>query len=127
MKRLKRMQFWGRNEDDDSLVVEIENGEKTATVCRADEDLLPDGDYDDGGWEVGDLVEVYDLKQNLRCRIRITEVYPVRFGSIPEKLWKGEACRSEAHFKQVHRECWPDYGLHDGFELMATHFERVPE
>lgn len=125
MNRRKRMQFWGRDENDDSLVLEIENEAKTATVCKADEYHLPEGDYDDGGWEVGDLVDVYDLKGQLRCLVRVTEVYPVRFGAIPEKLWRGEACRSEEHFRQAHRECWPHYDLNEDFELMATHFVLV--
>jgi len=129
MNRLKRMQFWGENENDDSLVVEILEGKKTATVCKADEYYESEGDYDDGGWEVGDLVEVYDLQERLRCRIRITEVYPVKFGDIPEKLWRGEACRSVEHFQEAHRHCWPQYHMDDDFELMATHFileEAIP-
>jgi len=116
------MQFWGEDEKDDSLVVEILEGKKTATVCRADEYYEAEGEFDDGGWEVGDLVEVYDLQKRLRCRIRITEVYPVTFGNIPEKLWKGEACRSVEHFQDAHRYCWPQYNLDDHFMLMATHF-----
>ena len=125
MDRLKRIQFWGRNPDDDHLVIEILEGEKTATVCKRDEYHLAEGEYDDGGWQVGDLVEVYDLRERLRCLIRITEVYPVRFGDVPEKLWKGEACRSAEHFREEHRLCWPDYDLTDDFEMMATHFELV--
>ena len=125
MDRLKRIQFWGEDDNDDSLVVDIIEGKKTATVCKADEYYESDGDYDDGGLEVGDLVDVYDLNQNLRCRIRITEVYPVLFGDIPEKLWRGEVCRSAEHFQDAHRYCWPDYNLTDDFEMIATHFELV--
>ncbi len=125
MDRPKRIQFWGKDENDDSLVVEILEGKKTATVCKADEYDAPDGEFDDGGCQAGDLVDVHDLKQQLRCRIRVTEVYPVRFGKIPEKLWKAEACRSEEHFQEAHRTCWPDYDLTDDFEMMATHFELV--
>ena len=125
MNRLKRMQFWGENENDDSLILEILEGKKTATVCDASKYYEAEGEFDDGGWETGDLVEVYDLKGQLRCCVRITEVYPVPFGKIPEKLWKGEACRSAEHFQEVHRRCWPDYDLTDDFELMATHFELV--
>jgi uncharacterized protein YhfF len=116
------MQFWGEDENDDSLVREVLAGLKTATVCKADEYHLPEGDYDDGGWEVGDVVEVYDLKGRLRCTIEITEVYLVRFGEIPEKLWREEACRSAEHFQEAHRHCWPDYDLTDDFAMMATHF-----
>jgi len=121
MNRL-RMQFWGKDENDDSLVTEILDGKKTATVCKADEYYESEGEYDDGGWEIGDLVEVYDLRKRLRCRIRITEIYPVVFGNIPDKLWKGEACRSARHFQDAHRACWPEYNLDDEIKLMATHF-----
>jgi uncharacterized protein YhfF len=123
MSRNKRMQFWGEDEDDDRLVLEIISGEKTATVGSASGYFETDGEFDDGGWEIGDLVDVYDLRQQLRCRIRITEVYKTRFGEIPEKLWKGEACKNAAHFQDVHRACWPNYHLTDEFELIATHFE----
>jgi len=125
VNRPKRIQFWGEDDNDDSLVVEIIEGKKIATVCKANEFHEPDGDFDDGGVEVGDVVDVYDLKQQLRCRIRITEVYPVLFGKIPEKLWRGEVCRSAEHFQEAHRHCWPDCDLHDGFEMIATHFELV--
>ena len=123
MGRIKRMQFWGEDENDDSLIMEIIRGIKTATVSSAEKYHEAGGEFDDGGWEMGDLVDVYDLKQQLRCRIRITEVYPVKFGEIPEKLWKGEACQSATHFQEVHRSCWPNYQLTDEFELIATHFE----
>lgn len=125
MDRLKRIQFWGEDGDDDSFVVEIMEGKKTATVCKADEYYESDGEYDDGGLEVGDLVDVYDLRQNLRCRIRVTEVYPVLFGDIPEKLWRGEVCQSAEHFQEAHRHCWPNYNLTDDFAMVATHFELV--
>lgn len=116
------MQFWGRDMDDDYLVREVLDGLKTATVCRADEYHLPEGDYDDGDWQVGDIVEIYDLQERLRCIVEITEVYPVAFAEIPEKLWRAEACASAEHFQEAHRECWPDYALTDDFMLMATHF-----
>ena len=122
MDRLKRTQFWGASADDDFLVREIIDGLKTATVCKADEYFTDMGPYDDGGMAVGDLVEVYDLRERLRCTIRVTEVYPVRFGNIPEKLWRGEVCDSAEHFREVHRRCWPDYDLTDDFEMIATHF-----
>ena len=125
MERLKRTQFWGRDLDDDSLVLEILAGEKTATVCKRDEYDLDMGEFDDGGLAVGDLVDVYDLRERLRCRIEVTEVYPVRFGDVPEKLWRGEVCESAEHFRDVHRVCWPDEDLADDFEMIATHFRLV--
>lgn len=125
MDRRKRMQFWGENEDDDSLVLEIERGEKTATACKFEDYAESYGPFDDGNWQVGDLVEVYDLKENLRCLIEITEVYRVIWSSIPEKLWRGEVCRNEQHFKAAHLRCWPEYQIDNNFEMMATHFKLV--
>ncbi len=113
------------DEYDENLIGEVIRGEKTATVCRADEYHLPYSEYDDGNWQVGDLVELYDRHAWLRCTIRVTEVYNVRFGHIPEKLWRGEVCESAEHFREAHREVWPDYDLIPDFELTATHFELV--
>ena len=125
MERRKRMQFWGEDENDDHLIREILREEKTATVCKAAEYHLPEGEYDDGGWQIGDLVAVYDLKKRIRCVVRITEVYNVWFGNIPEKLRRGEACSSAEHFREAHRHCWPNYNLTPDFEMTATHFELV--
>jgi uncharacterized protein YhfF len=102
-------------------------GHKTATVCKADEYYTAMGEFDDGGMEVGDVVEVCDLKGAVRCALRVTEVYPVRFGEIPEKLWRGEGCTSAEDFRDVHRRCWPQYDLTDDFEMIATHFVVVRE
>jgi len=123
MPRRKRTQFWGANADDDRLVREILTGHKTATVCPADEYYTATGEFDDGGMEVGELVDVYDLRGCHRGVIAITEVYPVTFGSIPEKLWRGEVCTSAEHFREVHRACWPQSALTDDFALIATHFK----
>jgi uncharacterized protein YhfF len=125
MTRRKRMQLWGENEQDDHLILEVLAGLKTATVCIADEYHLPEGEFDDGGWEVGDIVDLYDMQGRLRCVIEITEVYRVAFGSIPDKLWRAEACRDAEHFREAHRRVWPDEELSDAFELMATHFRLV--
>jgi uncharacterized protein YhfF len=123
MHRRKRTQFWGAHEEDDRLILQIISGHKTATVCKADEYYTAMGEFDDGCMEVGDLIDVHDLKGRLRCVIKITDVYPVKFGDIPEKLWRGECCTSAEHFREDHRACWPQYALTDDFEMMATHFE----
>jgi hypothetical protein len=44
-KRVRRTQFWGAHPDDDSLVLEVLAGLKTATVCTADEVDLPAGEF----------------------------------------------------------------------------------
>ena len=125
MTRRKRTQFWGKDENDDSLVMEILAGHKTATVDIATEYYKSHGEFDDGGMAEGELIDVYDLQERLRCVIRVTEVYPVKFGDIPEKLWRGEVCNSAEHFREIHRAVWPDENLTDDFELIATHFELV--
>jgi uncharacterized protein YhfF len=127
MNRRKRTQFWGAHADDDSLVLEILSGHKTATVCKADEYHTALGEFDDDGMAVGDLIDVYDLRGRLRCIIRVTDVYPVRFGDIPEKLWRGEHCTSAEHFREIHRQCWLQYRLTDDFEMIATHFTLANE
>jgi uncharacterized protein YhfF len=125
MNRLKRTQFWGEDENDDRLILQIVAGEKTATACPAAVYFEPDGEYEDGGFEVGDLVEAYDLKCRHRCTIRITEYYTTPFGIIPEKLWKGECNTSAEEFQKDHIYCWPEYNVTDEFLIAINHFELV--
>jgi len=125
MNRLKRTQFWGVDENDDRLIKQIIAGRKTATACPAAEYFLPDGAYEDGGFGVGDRVEVYDLKKQLRCVIKITEVYTATFASIPEKLWRGEGNKSADEFRQDHRSCWSHLTLTADFEMIINHFGLV--
>ena len=125
MNRLKRTQFWGEDDKDDRLVRQIIAGEKTATACPAEIYFEPDGDYEDGGFEVGDIVEVYDLMERLRCLIQITEYYVTPFGCIPEKLWRGEGNASAEEFQKVHRYCWPEHDLTDDFQVAVNHFQLV--
>lgn len=125
MQRLKRTQFWGRDKDDDRLILQIIAGKKTATACPKCEYHLPDGDYEDGGFEVGDVVEVYDLRERLRCIIEITEVYVTPFGVIPEKLWRGECNSSAAEFQEDHISCWPEHAVDEHFKMTINHFTLV--
>ncbi len=125
MKRLKRTQFWGENDDDDRLIIQIIEGKKTATACPFEDYFHADGEYEDGGFEVGDIVEVYDLKKRLRCVIRITEYYNTTIGNIPEKLWLGEGNKSAEEFKRNHVHSWPEYNVNDDFEIAVNHFELV--
>ena len=127
MNRLRRTQFWGRDEDDDRLILQILAGKKTATACPANEYFESEGDYEDGGYEVGDVVEVYDLKENLRCLIRITEYYTTTFGAIPEKLWRGEGNSCEEEFRKDHIFCWPEHEIDDDFQIAVNHFELIEE
>ncbi len=125
MDRRKRLQFWGADENDDSLPISVMNGRKTVTADTVENYYKPYGEFGDGSYAAGDVIEVYDLKNNLRCIIRATKVYTIRFGSIPEEVWRGEAFSSEQEFRDCHIRCLPDCQLHDDFELVTLHFELV--
>jgi uncharacterized protein YhfF len=125
MTRLKRLTFWGADEHDDSLPRAVIEGRKTVTADTVEDYYKPYGEYGDGSYEAGDLIEVYDLKQRLRCLIRATKVERIRFGDIPEAVWRGEGCASAREFQQVHVDCLPQYRLHPEFEFVALHFELV--
>jgi len=127
MSRRKRIQFWGSNQDDDHLVEEVLCGLKTATVCLEEEYDVPVGEFDDGGYRVGELVDVHDLRERKRCVIKMTDIYPFVFGEIPERLWRGENCTSAEHFQKAHRLCWPQHLLTDDRRLVAMHFELMKE
>lgn len=47
MERRKRQQFWGKDEDDDSLVRNVIAGRKTATASVASEYGIPYGEFGD--------------------------------------------------------------------------------
>jgi uncharacterized protein YhfF len=123
MDRRKRLTFWGADEDDDSLVRDVIAGRKTVTADVVDDYYKPYGEYGDGSYAEGDLIEVYDLRQRLRCLIRAAKVETIRFGDIPEAVWRGEGFASAREFQEVHIRCLPQYQLHEGFEFIALHFE----
>jgi uncharacterized protein YhfF len=125
MTRRKRLTFWGADENDDSLVRTVIEGRKTVTADTVDSYYQPYGEYGDGSYAAGDVIEVYDLKQNLRCIIKATKVYSIKFGDIPEEVWHGETFSSAREFQEVHIRCLPDLDLHDDFEFVTLHFELV--
>jgi uncharacterized protein YhfF len=98
-------------------------GRKTATASVASEYGIPYSEFGDSGYEVAETVEVYDLRGRLRCLIKITDVHTIKFGSIPEKVWRGEDFGSEQEFHDVHIRCIPTYQLDDAFEFTIVHFE----
>ena len=71
------------------------------------------------------MIDVFDLKGRHRCTIRATEVRVIRFGDIPEDVWRGETFSSAEEFREVHVRCLPHLELHDGFEFVTLHFELV--
>jgi len=122
--RRKRLTFWGAD-DDDSLVRSVMAGHKTVTADTVDDYYKPYGEYGDGGYAPGDIIEVYDGRQRLRCIIEATRVYVIRFGDIPEEVWRGETFASADEFREVHVRCLPHLDLHDGFEFVTLHFALV--
>ncbi len=125
MDRRKRLTFWGADDNDDSLVRSVIAGRKTVTAETVAEYDQPYGEFGDGGYVPGDVIEVYDLRHRLRCVIRATKVYVIRFGDIPEEVWRGETFASAEEFRQCHVRCLPHLDLHDDFEFVTLHFELV--
>ena len=125
MNPRKKLTFWGAHEDDDSLVLNVIAGRKTVTADTVEDYYRGYGELGDGGYAAGDLIEVYDLRGRPRCTIRATEVRLIRFGDIPEDVWRGEAFSSAEEFREVHVRCLPHLDLHDGFDFVTLHFELV--
>lgn len=124
MKR-KKLTFWGADEDDDSLVREVIAGRKTVTADTVEAYYKGYGELGDGGYVAGDLIDVHDLRGRLRCTIRAKEVRVIRFGEIPEDVWRGETFGSAQEFREVHIRCLPHLDLHDDVEFVTLHFELV--
>ena len=125
MNRRKRLTFWAADENDDSLPRAVMDGRKTVTAETVADYYKPYGEYGDGGYAPGDVIEVYDPKQRLRCIIKATKVYTIEFGKVPEEVWRGEAFSSAEEFRACHIRCMPHVNLHDTFELRTLHFELV--
>lgn len=121
----KRLTFWGADEDDDSLPRSVMEGRKTVTSDTVEAYYGGYGEYGDGGYAPGDVIEVYDLRHRLRCIIRATKVYVIRFGDIPEEVWRGETFTSAEEYRACHVRCLPHLDLHDDVELVTLHFELV--
>ena len=68
-------------------------------------------------------MEVYDLKENLRCLITIKETYQTTLEEVPGKLWLGECCKNAEAFVSEHFECWKDLDVSKNTKITATHFE----
>ena len=125
VSRRKRLTFWSAHEHDDALVREVIAGRKTVTADTVEAYYQPYGEYGDGSYAPGDLIEVYDPQRRLRCMVRATRVYTIRFGHVPEEVWRGETFRSAEEFRQVHMRALAPLALHDDFELVTLHFELV--
>ena len=121
----KKLTFWGAHADDDSLVLDVIAGRKTVTADTVEDYYKGYGELGDGGYAAGDLIDVHDLRGRRHCTIRATEVRIVRFGDIPEDVWRGETFASADEFREVHVRCLPHLDLHDDVEFVALHFKLV--
>jgi uncharacterized protein YhfF len=124
---LKKIIFWGRDENDDTLVDTVLRGEKTVTCSH------PAIDYG-AGEELtmpGDLVEVLDGRGNSRCVIRIDRVYQIPFGAVTDEIVKGECEASMEEFRADHHLAWDEdlakkgMALDDSTVIIVEHFTLV--
>ena len=114
---MKKMTFWGRDDNDERLLVECMLGLKTATCTPK---VWCDDSTEDGVSNVGDRYEVYTKKGKLACAIEITEVYEIPFGKIQgeigEKIARGENCSLD-QFITDHIFSWEKALEEEGYTL----------
>jgi uncharacterized protein YhfF len=116
--RIKRkIQF-----DFDSLVEQIVDGRKTASVVKLGMVDVAEGDYDDP-LVVGEYYDVYDSHLERRATIRVTEMELCRWDNIPERLWRGETNNNAEEFRQDHLYFFDN--VSPEMEFVAFYFELV--
>ncbi|WP_449537490.1 ASCH domain-containing protein [Ferdinandcohnia sp. Marseille-Q9671] len=80
---MKRIDFWGRDENDERLLEEVLRGVKTVTCTpKVWYDQLPDEEKSD----VGEIVQVFTKKNEHKANLQITDLYEIRFGEIKGEL-----------------------------------------
>lgn len=104
----------------DALVDQIIEGRKTASVVALDEVDVAEDEYNDA-LVVGRLYDVYDSKRERRATIRILAMEVCRWGSIPERLWRGETNLSADEFRSDHADYFGSPS--DDFEFVAYYFK----
>jgi uncharacterized protein YhfF len=114
---MKKLTFWGRDENNERLLVECLLGVKTATCTpKIWYDALPEEEQGD----VGTQFEVYTKKDIHACTIEITEIIKIPFGEIKgeigEKIAKAENS-TLAQFIKDHIFSWKEDLLKEGVEL----------
>ena len=105
----------------DSLIQQIIDGRKTASVVRLGEVDIADGNYDDP-LVVGEYYDVYDSSLVARVTIRIVGMELCRWENIPQRLWQGETNTCADEFRYDHLDYFENPG--PGFEFVAYYFER---
>ena len=102
MSRLKRLSFWGADEDDDSLPRAVMAGRKTVTADTVQDYYRPYGEYGDGSYEAGDLIEVYDLKtapalpdpRHQSADPSVSAIFPRRYGAARDSSARASSRKS---------------------------------
>ncbi len=118
MAENRRIQFVA-----DSLVDEIVEGSKTASVAKLGEVDLEEDEYN-SALVVGEYYDVYDSSLTNRATIRIVGMELCRWDSIPERLWRGETNESADGFRIDHCDYFEQPG-HD-YEFVAYYFDLAP-
>lgn len=113
--RRKRIQF-----GEDHFIEQILAGRKTVTLCPAEDYDQPWGEYSDGGWQVGEDVEVYDATGCLRGVIAVTQVRPITFGEAATTLWHEDGYNSHEAFLEDYQQAWAD--VQSNTALISLHF-----
>ena len=54
-------------------------------------------------------------------------MHTMKFGSIPERVWRGEGFGSADEFRTCHIRCMKEHKLNDDFEFMIVHFKLIEE
>jgi uncharacterized protein YhfF len=114
---MKRMTFWGRDENDERLLVECLLGVKTATCTpKIWYDALPEEEQ--GG--VGTQFEVHTKKGVPACIIEITETLEIPFGEIKGEIGEKIALAENSTLDQFikdHIFSWKEALSNEGIEL----------
>ncbi|WP_176560177.1 DUF4275 family protein [Brevibacillus dissolubilis] len=101
---MKKTTFWGRDENDETLVQQILQGKKTATCTpKVWYDAQPDEVC-----EIGEMIQVHSKKGKYMCTIEITDKYEVSFGQVDERTVLGENCLTYEEFRQDHIISWSE-------------------
>lgn len=106
----------------DTLVQQIVEDLKTASVVELGEVDVADGEYDDP-LVVGEYYDVYDSSLQVRVTIRIVGMELCSWEDIPERLWRGETNGSADEFRRDHLDYFENPG--PGFEFVAYYFKRA--
>ncbi len=106
----------------DTLVQQIVENWKTASVVNVGEVDIKDGEYDDP-LVVGEYYDVYDSFLKVRATIRIVGMELCRWDDIPERLWRGETNISAEEFRDDHLDYFENPGK--DFEFIAFYFEQT--